>query len=182
MLATVASLNSFALIGDSGKIGYVYISNSSNEDVILVAADVSDKSGFSGFKCLYQIPKEYQILPSPSFNTMMDPTTKGSTNSMQYAMIRKGSTVAYAFKSTCDDGGDKSHRKYEVIAIRSANNYQKFYTAGRLYQDINNGVIGYNDLVRVSALTADVHSASGTGIRPLQITVLKHEDNLGKNY
>ena len=180
-LLTVIAANSFALVGDTGKIGVMYFSNTSNEDVILVASDRPNDSGFAKFKCLYQIPKEHQPLPSPSFHTMMDPTSENGA-SMQYALISKGTSVAYAFNSMCDDENDNTRSKFEIFSIRSKTNFNDVYIAGKLHQDLNNGIIAYNDWIRVSALTANVHSAS-IGISPFQVTILPYPElanNLAK--
>lgn len=111
---------------------------------------------------MYQVPQAYQDLPSPSFKTLIEPNNK---NSRQYATIPKGTSVAFAFDSTCDN-----LENADAIEIRSAADFSKLYISGTLNQNAQQGIYTYHDRIRISAFTSDV---LGSGIfAPFQFTVL----------
>lgn len=167
-LLSCLSISAFAQVGDTGKITTVFFTNSSGEDVKLVSGNTTNDSGYSKFNCLYQIPKKYQDLPSPAFKTMMEPGSK-QQNSLQYALIPAGSTVEYAFSSSCDVANDSE--KSERFSIRSAQDYSKLYVnLGNMYQDINNGVIEYTKYISIHAIWGDV--VSNGDMAPFHVTVL----------
>ena len=62
------------MINDSGEIAIVYITNSSQEAIRMIAFNKENKSNYIHFNCLYPIPKEYQpqFVPSPSFDTVVE--------------------------------------------------------------------------------------------------------------
>lgn len=163
------SINSFAVVGDSGYISTVYFTNSTGEDIKLVSGNSVNNSGYSKFNCLYPIPKKYQDVPSPAFKTMIEPGSKGQS-SLQYSLIPNGSTVAYAFDSSCDsvDNSEKNERLY----LRSAADYSKLYiNLGNMHQDFAKQQITYTTFLNVHAIYGNL-VFSGLGIAPLHITAL----------
>lgn len=168
-LLSSMAVSAFAQVGDSGKISLVYFTNSSGEDVRLVAENPANNSGYRKFNCLYSIPKKYQQLPSPAFRTMMEPGSK-QQGSLQYAIVPAGSTLAYAFNSSCDNADNIETA--ERFSLRSAQDYAKLYVSiGDMHQDVNNGVLDYTKYVSVHAIWGDVVAPAG-GIAPFQVTVL----------
>lgn len=167
-LLAFGSISAFASVGDTGKITTVFFTNSSGEDVKLVSGNSFNGSGYSKFNCLYPVPKKYQDLPSPAFKTMMEPGSK-QQNSLQYALIPAGSTIEYAFSSSCDVATDTE--KSERFSIRSAQDYSKLYVnLGNMHQDINNGVIDYTKYISAHAIWGDVVSTGD--MAPFHVTVL----------
>lgn len=91
---------------DGKDLGIIYITNSTPNDLYLRSANLSNKSGYSSFNCIYPIPKDKQIIPSPPFETI-------HINQVDYqvALIKSGSSVMYAFNSRCDSKKNKMQQE-----------------------------------------------------------------------
>ena len=144
---------------DTGVTSIVYVSNTSSVDNILTAQNPANNSDHHQFNCLYPAPKKdlpYGVL-SPSFKTMyiQDQDGHDTEEIQQYAVIKNGTTVAYAFNSRCD-----SEQNSERLAVRNKKDYSLYVSLGEMYQDINVGYLSYIKYVSVAALYGNIMTNS----------------------
>lgn len=181
-LLACASISAFASVGDVVKLspiynskkassyGFIYISNTSNQPVLLSSFNAPNSNGFSKFNCLIPIPKNDQHgINSPAFQTYM---SASGNSSAAGSIIKKGQTISYAFDPDCN----QLWKNDEGIAISKINDDGSFGKANFAYNlYITDGTLDVTNMVNWPEIFNSFLSTSMNNSRSVFLTITPHQ-------
>ena len=166
LLAMTVGAESNQNLKDARGSAIIYITNSSDIDLYLTSGNPVNNGGYSGFNCFYPLPQERQIVPSPSFKTII---LDGYY--VQSALIKAGKSVMYAFSSKCDSNENPNTR--ESFALNHATEMQKLSVMFiNMYIDKKINELSYTKQYTGGYTVYGNIVAPNWGIKPWSLTVL----------
>lgn len=161
------------MLYDSANIGIIYITNSTKQNIRLIAQNLPNASNYVAFHCFYPIPKDKQIIPSPNFDTITEHTT-AIDYTVESSLIKKGETVAYAFNSKCDN--PNSLTTQESFGLANSADLKQMTVFGNAYEDPQIHALNFTKRLSERMAIYGNIVAPNVGYQPFHITLLANNN------